>query len=321
MRPRDRAEVEAEAAANGAAAEAAQMVAAVAAARHVQDELLTLHCPNGHAFLDFDACFSVQCVTCGVFFCAWCLGGGTEDSQASHDHVSRCDANTKEAVNGRKDYFGTMEQFNATHRVRRCDSVAAYLRGLRGGQAVRNLAARLLARDLADLGIVLPADVAARGVVAVRGGGRVRQRRDMVSTVKNGTVREPASGAFDVTVPPGEDVQAAVDACPPGGSVLLLPGTHNGPLVLRRHKEVHVFGSGQVTLRTAALCGVVGSMSEKATLDGLIIRHEARSENGFGVYISSGQLRLQACDITSASLACVAIMGGADPVVSSCKCV
>ena len=52
-----------------------------------------------------------------------------------------------------------------------------------------------------------------------------------------GHVLEPASGAFDVTVAPGEDVQAAVGRCPPGGCVLLLPGTHDGPLVLGPQKE------------------------------------------------------------------------------------
>jgi len=56
---------------------------------------------------------------------------------------------------------------------------------------------------------------------------------------------------FDVTVAPGTNVQAAVRACPPGGSVLLLPGTHEGPLRLEADKEVHIFGRGLATLRSA----------------------------------------------------------------------
>ena len=87
-----------------------------------------------------------------------------------------------------------------------------------------------------------------------------------VTIAADGTVLAPASGAFDVTVAPGHAVQAAVDACPTGGSVLLLPGTHEGPLVLgprqdleedeegplilSADKEVHVFGRGRATLRT-----------------------------------------------------------------------
>ena len=93
---------------------------------------------------------------------------------------------------------------------------------------------------------------------------------------RSGAVLEPASGTFDVTVAPGEDVQAAVDACPPGGSVLLLPGTHAGPLVLLADKEVHVFGRGHATLRTASGTAVVTSEAAVATCDGLVI-HVTRS--------------------------------------------
>ena len=72
-----------------------------------------------------------------------------------------------------------------------------------------------------------------------------------ITVVADGIVRAPASGAFDVTVAPGQAVQAAVDSCPAGGSVLLLPGTHDGPLVLEADKVVHVFGRGSATLRAA----------------------------------------------------------------------
>ena len=136
-----------------------------------------------------------------------------------------------------------------------------------------------------------------------------------------GHVLEPASGTFDVTVAPGEGVQAAVNRCPPGGSVLLLPGTHAGPLVLPTGKEVHVFGRGRATILTAQGF-VVTSDSAVATLDGLVIRREAGGYGGRGVFIEGGALRLQACDITSASESsfCVFIQGG-DPVLASCTCV
>ena len=90
---------------------------------------------------------------------------------------------------------------------------------------------------------------------------------------RSGAVLEPASGAFDVTVAPGENVQSAVDRCSAGGCVLLLPGTHDGPLVLTAGKVVHVFGRGLATLR-AAIGAVVTSEAETAVdVDGLIIRH------------------------------------------------
>ena len=150
------------------------------------------------------------------------------------------------------------------------------------------------------------------------------RRRRTVRVGPDGAVREPASGAFDVTVAPGENVQAAVDACPPGGCVLLLPGTHAGPLVLTAGKVVHVFGRGRVTL--AATGTVVTSEAAEGTLDGLIIRREAGgTTNNFCevVWIKGGRLRMQACDVTSAQACahCVFIEGGADPVLAACKCV
>ena len=139
---------------------------------------------------------------------------------------------------------------------------------------------------------------------------------------RDGGVLEPASGTFDVTVAPGEGVQAAVDRCPPGGCVLLLPGTHEGPLTLRQ--EVHVFGRGLATLQSATRSVVVASAAAKATLDGLLIRREAGGINNLyrdGVWITGGRLRLQACDITSAASGIlVFIEGGADPVLAACRC-
>ena len=145
-----------------------------------------------------------------------------------------------------------------------------------------------------------------------------------------GLVLEPASGAFDVTVAPGENVQAAVDACPAGGCVLLLPGTHAGPLVLTTGKVVHVFGRGRALLKTST-GAVVMSEAATSTLDGLIIRREASrndeeeeaEEKSHGVWIKGGRLQLLVCDVTCAKrdANCVVIEGGADPVLSSCKCV
>ena len=142
---------------------------------------------------------------------------------------------------------------------------------------------------------------------------------------RSGTVLEPALGAFDVTVAPGEDVQAAVDACPPGGCVLLLPGTYDGPLVLPVGKVVHVFGRGSATLRSATGT-VVTSEAATSTCDGLIIRREAGGTSNDGndcVWIKGGRLRMQACDVTCAApnVPCVWIEGGADPTLEACKCV
>ena len=177
-----------------------------------------------------------------------------------------------------------------------------------------------------------PRDAAALACVCANAAEAYRAGRwpRAVRTKRGGAVLEPASGAFDVTVAPGEGVQAAVDRCPAGGSVLLLPGTHEGPLALAAGQEVHVFGRGQATLRTAA-GDALTSVAAKATVDGVAIRQEqvvGPGENiveidGCGVRIPGGALRLQACDISSTVGTCVWIDGGAgtDPVIIGCKCV
>ena len=188
---------------------------------------------------------------------------------------------------------------------------------------IRNFLSRLSShhRDAATLACAFKAAADAR--LASKWNSAVR-------IAPGGLVLVPASGAFDVTVAPGENVQAAVDACPPGGSVLLLPGTHDGPLVLTAGKVVHVFGRGRALLQTS-IGTLVTSESATSTLDGLIIRREASHNDeeeeeevdDFSVWIKGGRLHLQACDVTSAALdsTCVVIEGGADPLLVSCKCV
>ena len=167
-----------------------------------------------------------------------------------------------------------------------------------------------MGRDAAALACVCKAAAAAAQASKWRFAARIG---------RSGAVLEPASGAFDVTVAPGEGVQAAVERCPPGGSVLLLPGTHAGPLVLAADREANVFGRGRAVLIAAG--DVVTSRAKKSTLDGLTIRREASSVISHGVDVKGGALRLQACDVTSATGTCLRIEGGADPVLTVCRCV
>ena len=141
-----------------------------------------------------------------------------------------------------------------------------------------------------------PRDAAALACVCANAAAAYREGRwpRTVRTKRSGAVLEPANGAFDVTVAPGDGVQAAVDRCPPGGCVLLLPGTHEGPLVLPANKVVHVFGRGLATLRSA-ISDVLTSWAASSTVDGLLVRQEGEDEDdeGRGVRIRGGRLRLQ----------------------------
>ena len=49
----------------------------------------------------------------------WCLGGASATSFESHLHAGRCAANPHPPyADGRKNYFGTQEQFDAAHQAR-----------------------------------------------------------------------------------------------------------------------------------------------------------------------------------------------------------
>ena len=140
----------------------------------------------------------------------------------------------------------------------------------------------------------------------------VRIRRD-------GMVLEPASGAFNETEAPGQSVQAAVDRCRPGGSILLLPGVHEGPMVLGE-TETHLFGrnAARLWMRRGAL---ITSTAPVATVDRLILWPMLEWKSSYGVHITSGRLRLQACDVDCLWSACIVIEGAAtNPLVIGCRC-
>ena len=102
--------------------------------------------------------------------------------------------------------------------------------------------------------------------------------------------------------------------------MLLLPGTHKGPLVLAAGKVVNVFGRGRATLQTVA-GDVLTSAAAASTIDGLIVRTELHTtgEGHYGILITSGKLRVQACDVSCLSRSGICIRGPtADPFVTGC---
>ena len=159
-------------------------------------------------------------------------------------------------------------------------------------------------------------------------------------------VTEPRSGRFFAELSPGDDVQAAVDACPEGGAILLTPGHY--PLVAspRRNanpppaagaaapagsrqaglwidRDVCVFGRGAATLESET-GDVIIVTAARAVLDGLHVRQASDARHaptGCGVLINGGRSRLQSCDISSECCFCVEI-GGAEtaPTVINCRC-
>ena len=156
-----------------------------------------------------------------------------------------------------------------------------------------------------------------------RDAARASRWHDAVRVSPSGRVREPA-GRFDVEVSPGgESLQSAVDRCPPGGAILLRPGTHVGTVTISR--EVHVFGRGAAVLQVPPSGMGVSCIAPVSTLDGLLVRGPAAQLDptgtaGTAVSIAGGAVRLQECDISSGAVLGVKVAGGADPLLMNCRC-
>ena len=108
---------------------------------NIVEDVHKLRCPACKTvFTDFTGCFALTCGsnTCRLAFCAWCLQPG------SHDHVAAC-------ARGNGSYYGSLEEFNERQRQHREQQVREIFRR-QGPETLKHLR-RLMARDLADLGI------------------------------------------------------------------------------------------------------------------------------------------------------------------------
>lgn len=93
----------------------------------------------------------------------------------------------------------------------------------------------------------------------------------ILSTLSAVVVAMAASAAFAATpVAPGQDVQAAVDATEPGGTVELLPGQHRGPVRLDR--AVTLLGRDGAVLEGGGQGSVIVVTAEAAAVRNLSVR-------------------------------------------------
>ena len=69
--------------------------AVLAARKHIEEQILTLHCPRCKAaFLDFAGCCALTCHRCPCRFCAWC---GADCGTDAHEHAGNCGAKPADA--------------------------------------------------------------------------------------------------------------------------------------------------------------------------------------------------------------------------------
>jgi len=107
-------------------------------------------------------------------------------------------------------------------------------------------------------------------------------------------------------------ISAAIRAAEPGNRILVRPGVYNEALVV--DKPLEIIGDGEladIIVQTKdAHCLVF-----RANI-GRVANITFRQRGGarwYGVDISQGRLELEGCDVSSKSLACISIHGGADP--------
>ena len=108
-------------------------------------------------------------------------------------------------------------------------------------------------------------------------------------------------------------VSAAIQAAKPGDRILVRPGLYEEALVV--DKPLEILGDGPVSdieirARDANVLAFRASIGRVANLT---LRQAGGGGKWLGVDITQGRLDLEGCDISSQSLACVAIRNGADP--------
>jgi parallel beta-helix repeat protein len=110
-------------------------------------------------------------------------------------------------------------------------------------------------------------------------------------------------------------IGAAIKAAQPGDRILVRPGLYEEGLVI--DKPLELLGAGALTdiVIQARGSNAVQFRANIGRVANLTLRQAGATGKWYGVDITQGRLELEGCDISSQSLACVAIRNGADPRV------
>jgi parallel beta-helix repeat protein len=107
-------------------------------------------------------------------------------------------------------------------------------------------------------------------------------------------------------------ITAAIQAANPGDRILVRRGLYEEGITI--DKPLEIIGDalpGEVVLRAVGK-HVVAFKTSMGRIANLTLR-QAGGEEWYGVEVAQGRLEIEDCDITSASLACVAVSSGSDP--------
>jgi F-box protein 11 len=108
-------------------------------------------------------------------------------------------------------------------------------------------------------------------------------------------------------------ITAAIKAARPGDRILVRPGLYQEGLVIDKPLEILGEGPVQDIEVQARATNVLLFKTNISRVANLTLRQVGGPGDWYGVDITQGRLELEGCVITSESLSCVAIHGGADP--------
>ncbi|NJO94598.1 MAG: hypothetical protein HC820_10205 [Hydrococcus sp. RM1_1_31] len=129
------------------------------------------------------------------------------------------------------------------------------------------------------------------------------------------TVARDGSGQFI-------SINEAIQNVPSGSQIRILPGIYNETLIIDKSLEIIGEGAVEEIILENSDANCILMQCDRATVSNLTIRNRTKSEGNayHAVDISQGQLILEDCDITSDSLACIAVHSHlADPIIRRCK--
>jgi F-box protein 11 len=104
----------------------------------------------------------------------------------------------------------------------------------------------------------------------------------------------------------------AIDAVSPGGRILVRPGRYRESVVIEKPLEIVGDGERSDIVIEAYDRPVILFRATMGRVTNLTLR-QLQGASAFAIDIAQGRLDIESCDITSMSLACVAIHEGADP--------
>jgi len=178
-------------------------------------------------------------------------------------------------------------------------------------RAVAQLASRI--RDASRLPTPAPAGRPARQARSAQPPAESGEQAGAAGRVTVKT--EPPTHVVDAFPGRGDftTVSAAIEAASPGDRILVRPGLYAEGLVV--DKPLEILGDGpvadiEIRARGADALAFRASMGRVANLT---LRQAGGEGDWFAVDITQGRLDLEGCDISSQSLASVAIRDGADP--------